>query len=77
MKINEIYNCSGLVEYINEIGFLPLLHMGLDGWSAEEAVDEDQNLPIHPPARRRMGMAAMGMERRHHPGERMRIRQVL
>ena len=37
MKINEIYNCSGLVEYINEIGFLPLLHMGLDGWSAEEA----------------------------------------
>ncbi|WP_343212080.1 AlkZ-related protein [Bacteroides gallinaceum] len=41
MKINEIYNCSGLVEYINEIGFLPLLHMGLDGWSAEEAVDEE------------------------------------
>lgn len=32
MKINEIYNCSGLVEYINGIGFLPLLHMGLDGW---------------------------------------------
>lgn len=41
MKINDIYNCSGLVEYINEIGFLPLLHMGLDGWSAEEAVDEE------------------------------------
>ena len=58
MKINEIYNCSGLVEYINEIGFLPLL-------------------PLRHVARRRMGMAAMGMERRHHPGERMRIRQVL
>ena len=41
MKINEIHNCSGLIEYINEIGFLPLLRMGLSGWSAEEAVDEE------------------------------------
>ena len=41
MKINEIHNCSGLIEYINEIGFLPLLRMGLNGWSAEEAVDEE------------------------------------
>ena len=41
MRINEIHNCSGLIEYINEIGFLPLLRMGLNGWSAEEAVDEE------------------------------------
>lgn len=41
MRINEISNCSGLIEYINEIGFLPLLRMGLNGWSAEEAVDEE------------------------------------
>lgn len=41
MRINEIHNCSELIEYINEIGFLPLLRMGLNGWSAEEAVDEE------------------------------------
>lgn len=41
MKINEIHNCIGLIEYIREIGFLPLLRMGLTGWSAEEAVDEE------------------------------------
>ena len=41
MKINKIHNCSELIEYINEIGFLPLLRMGLNGWSAEEAVDEE------------------------------------
>lgn len=41
MKINEIHNCGELIEYINEIGFLPLLRMRLGGWSAEEAVDED------------------------------------
>ena len=41
MKTTEIHNCSGLIEYINEIGFLPLLRMGLSGWSAEEAVDEE------------------------------------
>ena len=41
MKINEIHNCGELIDYINEIGFLPLLRMRLGGWSAEEAVDED------------------------------------
>ena len=41
MKTNEIHNCSELIEYIQEIGFLPLLRMGLPGWSAEEAVDEE------------------------------------
>ncbi len=41
MKINDIHNCGELIDYINEIGFLPLLRMRLGGWSAEEAVDED------------------------------------
>ena len=41
MKVNKIHNCGELIEYINEIGFLPLLRMGLPGWSAEEAVDEE------------------------------------
>jgi hypothetical protein len=43
MKRNEIHTSAGLVEYIDRIGFLPLLPIGGDmaGWSAEEAVDED------------------------------------
>ncbi len=41
MRINGIQNCSELIEYIREIGFLPLLRMGVTGWSAEEAVDEE------------------------------------
>ena len=41
MIVNGIHNCSGLIDYINKIGFLPLLRMGIEGWSAEEAVDEE------------------------------------
>lgn len=41
MIVNGIHNCSGLIDYINNIGFLPLLRMGIEGWSAEEAVDEE------------------------------------
>ena len=36
-----IRDCGSLVAYIDEIGFLPLLRMGVEGWSAEEVVDED------------------------------------
>lgn len=36
-----IHTCPELVGYISEIGFLPLLRMGIDGWSAEDVVDED------------------------------------
>ena len=35
------HSCPELIDYINEIGFLPLLSMGIAGWSAEEVVDED------------------------------------
>lgn len=43
MKRNEIHTSLGLMEYINQIGFLPLLSMGGDmaGWSADEVVDEE------------------------------------
>lgn len=37
----EIYNATGLMELIHEIGFLPLLDSGIDGFSAEELVSQD------------------------------------
>ena len=37
----KLHSCAELMEYINEIGFLPLLPLGIRGWSAEEVVDED------------------------------------
>lgn len=41
MLIGKIHNCPELVDYVEEVGFLPLLRVGVPGWSAEEAVDED------------------------------------
>ena len=41
MKKGTIHTCPELIDYIGQIGFLPLLSMGVAGWSAEEAVDED------------------------------------
>ncbi len=41
MSGKSIHSCPELIEYINRIGFLPLLYMGIHGWSAEEVVDED------------------------------------
>lgn len=40
MKKELLHSSLELIDYINQIGFLPLLSMGLD-WSAEEVVDED------------------------------------
>lgn len=36
-----LHSCPELVDYIDEVGFLPLLDMGISGWSAEEVLDED------------------------------------
>ena len=66
MKKELIHSCPELIDYINEIGFLPLLPMGIIGWSADEIVDEDW----------RMGMAALGVERFDFAGKRLRIRQI-
>lgn len=41
MRQELIHTCPELVDHINDIGFLPLLRMGIDGWSAEDAVDEE------------------------------------
>lgn len=38
---HDILNSAELTGFVNEIGFLPLLGMGIDGWSAEEQVDEE------------------------------------
>ena len=36
-----LHSCPELVDYIDEVDFLPLLDMGISGWSAEEVLDED------------------------------------
>ena len=41
MEKELIHSCPELIDYINEIGFLPLLPIGITGWSADEVVDED------------------------------------
>ncbi len=42
-----LHSCFELIDYINEMGFLPLLNMGIQGWSAEEVVDkESQYTPL-------------------------------
>ncbi len=41
MKKTTVHNCPEMIACINETGFLPLLHMGIRGWSADEKVDED------------------------------------
>ncbi len=37
----KIHSCPELMDYIDKIGFLPLLKMGIDGWSADAVLDED------------------------------------
>lgn len=37
----KVHSCEELIDYVNEIGFLPLLNMGVPGWSAEAVVDDD------------------------------------
>ena len=39
--MGRIYNSAGLIELIGQIGFLPLLDSGIDGFSAEDVVDDD------------------------------------
>ncbi len=41
LTYRDILNSTELIDFINEIGFLPLLDMGIKGWSAEEQVDEE------------------------------------
>ncbi len=41
LRIGEIHSCPELMDYIKTVGFLPLLNLGVYGWSADDAVDED------------------------------------
>lgn len=41
MDFPEIYSAAGMMELIHEIGFLPLLDSGIEGFSAEDIVAED------------------------------------
>lgn len=41
MTFPEIYSATGMMDLIRKIGFLPLLDSGIEGFSAEDIVDED------------------------------------
>lgn len=41
MKQIEIHSCAELMDYIQQVGFLPLLDSGIWGYSAEDVVDND------------------------------------
>jgi hypothetical protein len=41
MKQGKIHSCAELMDYIQQMGFLPLLDSGIWGYSAEDVVDED------------------------------------
>ena len=41
MVFPEIYSATGMMELIQKIGFLPLLDSDIEGFSAEDIVDED------------------------------------
>ena len=41
MEFPKIYSAAGMMSLIQEAGFLPLLDSGIDGFSADDIVDED------------------------------------
>ena len=48
MSYGFIHTASALIDYINDVGFLPLLNVGVAGWSADEAVDEECRYAMRP-----------------------------
>lgn len=46
--MEKLYTCPQLMEYIDEVGMLPLLNMGVDGWSADDVVDEECHYTVLP-----------------------------
>ena len=46
MQNVEIHSCPELMDYIQEVGFLPLLDSGIRGYSAEDVVDEDNRYVV-------------------------------
>lgn len=45
---NEIHSCAELIDFIREVGFLPLLDSGIRGYSAEDVVDDDCRYVVLP-----------------------------
>lgn len=43
LKYHSVRNQAELITYISQIGFLPLLRTGIDGWSAEDALLPENN----------------------------------
>lgn len=48
MKDGFIHTASALIDYINDVGFLPLLNIGIAGWSADDVVDDDCRYTMRP-----------------------------
>ena len=48
MARRDIYSAAGLMAYIQEVGFLPLLSSGIPGFSAEEVVTDDCRYVVFP-----------------------------
>ena len=44
----KLHSCPELMEYINQVGFLPLLDMGIEDWSAEAMLDDDCQYVVLP-----------------------------
>ena len=44
----ELHSCPELMDYIQQVGFLPLLDSGIPGYSAEELVDADCRYVVFP-----------------------------
>lgn len=48
MEHREIYSAAQLIEYIREVGFLPLLESGIRGFSADAVTDADCGYVVLP-----------------------------
>lgn len=45
---NNILSAAELIDFIHEVGFLPLLNSGIAGYSKEEVVDEECRYVVFP-----------------------------
>lgn len=48
MVFQEIHSCPEMMDFIQKMGFLPLLNSGVEGFSAEEIVDEECGYITYP-----------------------------
>lgn len=46
--VEKVHSCAQLMALVEEIGFLPLLYSGIDGFSADDVVDEDCRYVVLP-----------------------------